>query len=192
MEGIQPGLVREQLPDSDAFFALLGKLRPVRADALVVIKQAPRMGQRHGQAGHPLGGGVHYDHRILFPGLAGGLVADAAPQVHDFFPTVVNATGGPQLVPVGEVLDEGFSHGLKPRLDKTRYRSALYLRHDIAPYRCTIYAYCRMVPLLSSRRAYHTSFTPASQLSALVSHAHHKMLVEEALSKRKKDCEGIP
>src|SRR6266851_4054566 len=140
IEGKQGGLVREQLPDGDLFFALLGKLRPVRADAFLVIKQAPRMRQRHGQAGQALGGGVHTHHRLLFPGVAGGLVADAAPQVHDFFPLVVDATGCSQLVPPGEVLDERCSYGLKSRLDKTRYRTALYLGHDIAPYRCTIHA----------------------------------------------------
>ncbi len=117
IEGIQPCLVREQLPDGDLFFALLGKLRPVRADALLVIKQTLRMSQGHSQARQALGGRVHYDHRILFPGFSRGLVADAAPQVHDFFPTVVDATGGPQLVPPGEVLDERFSHGLKSRFD---------------------------------------------------------------------------
>src|SRR5689334_13581739 len=34
-----------------------------------------------------------------------------------------------------------------------------------------------MVSLLPSGKPYHTSVTPASHLSALVSHAHHKMLV---------------
>src|SRR6266487_1071962 len=43
----------------------------------------------------------------------------------------------------------------------------------IAPDHYTIHAPCRMVPSSPSRRAYHPSVTSASQLSALVSQAHH-------------------
>jgi len=40
VEGEQPGLVGEELAEGHAFLALLGELRPVHADALVIVEQA--------------------------------------------------------------------------------------------------------------------------------------------------------
>src|SRR6266487_2594544 len=54
----------------------------------------------------------------------------------------------------------------------------------IAPDHYTIHAPCRMVPSSPSRRAYHPSVTSASQLSALVSQAHHDTFPHRATDYR--------
>jgi hypothetical protein len=53
------------------------------------------------------------------PGLAGGFVAHAAPQVDNLLTSVVHATGGAQFVPPSEILGEGISNGLKAWFDMT-------------------------------------------------------------------------
>ncbi len=78
-EGEEARLVGQELPDGDHLLALLGELRPVRAHALVVIEPAARVSQCERHRRKPLGGRVGEDHRVLFPRLAGGLVADPTP-----------------------------------------------------------------------------------------------------------------
>src|SRR5659263_155136 len=121
IEGKQPSLVRQQLPDGDLILTLLGKLRPVLRDTLIVIKQAPRIGKRHSQTGQSLCCGEHNHHRIFFPGCASSLVPYATPYINDFFTTVVDATGGSDLIAASKVLDERFPYRLKPLLHMTRY-----------------------------------------------------------------------
>ena len=106
IEGEQARLVSQELADGDGLFSLLGKLRPVAADALLVVEPAPGMGDRQGHRGQALGSRVDQDHRVLLPGLTGRLVPDTAPQVDDLLTSMVHATSAAQFVSPGEVLGE--------------------------------------------------------------------------------------
>ena len=106
-------------------FALLGELRPVRCDALLVVEPAARVGDRQGHRGQALGCRVDQDHRVLFPRLAGRLVPHTAPQVDDLLAAVVHAASAAQLVAPREILDERIAHGIKAATDmslETRHR----------------------------------------------------------------------
>jgi hypothetical protein len=46
VKGKQCGVVGQELPDGDHFFAVLGELRPVSAHAFIVIEPAARMRER--------------------------------------------------------------------------------------------------------------------------------------------------
>jgi hypothetical protein len=64
-----------------------------------------------------------------------------------------------------------------------------------------IYAFCHHLMLFSylfenccillSRRTYHTSITPASHMSALVFHSHHKMLLVARCAKMTRVERGV-
>jgi hypothetical protein len=56
-------------------------------------------------------------HSVLLPPLAGPLVADAAPQVHDLLPVVPGTTGSAQFVAEREVIGERLAHRLETRTD---------------------------------------------------------------------------
>jgi hypothetical protein len=71
VEGKQSRLVSQQLPNGDRLLAALGKLRPVGADAFLIIEPATGMRERKRHRREALGGGVHQDHRVLLPRLAG-------------------------------------------------------------------------------------------------------------------------
>ena len=99
LKGKQSRLMREQLADGDLLFPLLRELGPVPGHPLFVIEPAPRVreGERH--RGQTLRGRVDDHHRVLLPGLAGLLVADAAPQIDDLLAAVIDTTGATELTP---------------------------------------------------------------------------------------------
>ena len=51
--------------------------------------------------------------RVVLPGLAGQLVPDATPQIHDLLSVVIGAHGAAQLMPLSEVLTEHIEDGFK-------------------------------------------------------------------------------
>ena len=115
IEGEQARLVSQELADGDGLFSLLGKLRPVLADALLVVEPAPGMGDRQSHRSQALGCRVDQDHGVLFPRLTGRLVPHTAPQVNDLLASVVHATGAAQFVSPRKILSERVSHGIKAR-----------------------------------------------------------------------------
>jgi hypothetical protein len=91
--------VSEELADRDVLLAVLRELRPVGTDALVVVEQAPRVGEGHDHSGRALGGREHQDHRVCLPGLTGGLVAGPGPEVDHLLAVAIDAAGGSKLLP---------------------------------------------------------------------------------------------
>jgi hypothetical protein len=138
VEGEQSGLVRQQLPDGDRFLAALGELRPIAAHAFVVVEPASRMRERKRHRSEPLGGGVDDHHGVLLPWLAGGLVADAAPQIDHLLPAAIDAACRPELVSADEVLNEGFADRLEALADGSANVRVSGCRHGCgAPRHCT-------------------------------------------------------
>ena len=113
VEREQAGLMREQLPDGDALFALLRELRPVRADPFVVVEPAPRVGDSKRHRGQALGGRVDDHHGVLLPWFARLLVPDTAPEVDDLLAAMIGAARTAQLPAASEVLGKRLAHGLK-------------------------------------------------------------------------------
>ena len=69
----------------------LGKLRPIGAHAFLVVEPAAGMRERQRHRCQALGGRVHHDHGVLFPGLAGCLVPNPAPKVDHLLPVAIEA-----------------------------------------------------------------------------------------------------
>jgi len=115
VEGKQASLVSQQLAHRDGFLAVLGELRPVAGNTLFVIEPAARMRQRQRHRRQALGRRVDENHGVFLPGLAGRLVAHAAPQVDDLPAPVVHATRAAQFVAQGEIVGECIAHGLEAR-----------------------------------------------------------------------------
>ena len=114
IKGKEPRLMRQELPHCGCFLALLREFRPIRTYALLKVQPSPRMGKRHGHGRQPLGSREDEDHRVLFPRLAGRLIANAPPQIDHLFALVVDAAGAPQLVAARKILCERLPHALKP------------------------------------------------------------------------------
>ena len=72
-------------------------------------------GERH--RGQTLRRRVDDHHGVLFPRLAGPLVADAAPEIDDLLAAVIGTAGAAQLPAPGEVLGERVAHRLEARAD---------------------------------------------------------------------------
>ena len=137
IEGEQCGLMRQELPDSNSLLVLLSKLRPVGTDTFVVIQQAPRMRKRLHHRGQSLGGREYVHHSVQFPMLSGGAVTDPAPEINGAFTLVVNATRRAEFVPVGEILDERFTHFFESWLDESFNLNAGSLCHGVSPASCS-------------------------------------------------------
>src|SRR5262249_50949493 len=113
----QPGLMCKELADSDALFALLRELRPIRACTLVVVEPASRMGNRERHCRQALGRRVDDDHGVLLPGLACLLVPHAAPEIDHFVAAVVDGTRTAQLPASSKVFGKCVAHALEAVLD---------------------------------------------------------------------------
>ena len=119
VEAEQACLVAEQLADGGPLLAGLGELGPVRRDPLVVVEPAARVGEGRDQGGHALRRREDEDHRVLVPGRAGRPVADAAPQVDDLLPVLVDGARAADLPAPAEVLGERVPYGLPARSDRS-------------------------------------------------------------------------
>jgi hypothetical protein len=91
------------------------------------------MGKRQSQTGQTLRGREDIHHRVFFPGFSRTLAPDATPQINNYFPAVVDAAGGPQLIAASKVLNERFPHGLKPWLHMIRYSDVCSLHFKRVP-----------------------------------------------------------
>ena len=111
------GLVCQELADGDALFSLLRELRPVRADAFLVVEPSARVGDGERHRSQPFGGGMDDHHRVLLPGLSRVLVSDAAPEIDGYLATVIRTARAAQLVAAREVVGKRVAHGLEPTTD---------------------------------------------------------------------------
>src|SRR5262245_50279549 len=64
------------------------------------------MGECERHRRQALGGRVHDDHRVFFPGLSSSLVPDAAPEIDDLPAVKIRAACATQLAALGEVREE--------------------------------------------------------------------------------------
>src|SRR5437899_7042579 len=117
----QPGLMCQELADSDALLAVLRELRPVCADPFVVVEPTPRVGDCEGHRGEALGGRMDDHHRVLVPRLSGLLVSDATPEIDDFLAAVIRATGAAQFPASSEVVGECVARRLEATTDLSLY-----------------------------------------------------------------------
>lgn len=112
VDGGEPGLVGQHLPDRDRLLAGLGELRPVGGHGGVVVQQPAGARDGQGGGGHALGHAEDQDQGVLTPRQSA--VAQAAPQVHDRLAVPVHRAGGAQLATLGEVVRKRLPDRLEP------------------------------------------------------------------------------
>jgi hypothetical protein len=112
VDGGEPDLVGQDLPDRDRRLAGLGELRPVGDHGGVVVQQSAGVRDGQGGGGHALGHAEDQDQGVLTPRQSA--VAQAAPQVHDRLAVPVYRAGRAQLTTLGEVVHEGLLDRLEP------------------------------------------------------------------------------
>ena len=117
VDGEQSGLVCQELAHGNALLALLRELRPVRADAFLVVEPSARVGDGERHRRQPFGGGMDDHHRVLLPGLSRLLVSAAAPEIDGDLATVKRTARAAQLVASREVVGKRFAHRLEPTTD---------------------------------------------------------------------------
>jgi hypothetical protein len=88
------------------------------------------MGERHRHRRHALRGGVHDDHGVCAPRLAGHAVSHAAPQVDDFLAVPVDAARSPELAAMSEVPEERVSNAREFAACETVDREPLRRYHS--------------------------------------------------------------
>jgi hypothetical protein len=123
-------MMREQLPDRDALFSLLGEFRPVRADTFVVVQPAPRVrdGERHGS--EPFRRRMDDYHRVFVPRLTGMLVPDPAPEIDHLLAVAIYSTRSTSLMSSRKVVRKGIAHCVEPWRDLPLYDRVDALSHQ--------------------------------------------------------------
>ena len=119
IDGDQARLVREQPADRDRLLAEPPEFRPVGRDRRVDVQLTAVREQVSADCRHAFGRRVDVDDRVAFPRPIALGVRVAAPEVDDRLAVDAHRHGCSPLAVLLEVVGEGLTHLLEPRVDRS-------------------------------------------------------------------------